>query len=235
MIIYGRNAVAEYLKGGGTVDKLFVAKGVKTAQEIIELARNAGVPVSFCERVVLDRMADGNHQGIVASVSEFVYSEFDTVASKSFIVILDGVQDPHNLGAILRVCECAGVGGVIIGKNRCAQVTDTVIKVACGAAAEVPVARVTNVNDAIRKLKDSGMPVYCLETGGQSIYDSRLTGSLALVVGGEGTGVHELTRKLCDQTLSLPLNGKLNSLNASVAAGIAIYEKVRQDKVIPTK
>ncbi len=146
-----------------------------------------------------------------------------------FIIIADGIEDPHNLGSILRSSECGGVHGVIIGKNRQVAVTDTVIKVAEGAAEYVPVARVTNINDAIRELKNRGVWVYALDMGGADIYKENLSGAIAFVVGAEGKGVSRLTKELCDGVLSLPMRGKINSLNAAVAAAIAIYAKIGKD------
>ncbi len=146
-----------------------------------------------------------------------------------FIIIADGIEDPHNLGSILRSSECGGVHGVIIGKNRQVAVTDTVIKVAEGAAEYVPVARVTNINDAICELKNRGVWVYALDMGGADIYKENLSGAIAFVVGAEGKGVSRLTKELCDGVLSLPMRGKINSLNAAVAAAIAIYAKIGKD------
>ncbi len=175
------------------------------------------------------------HQGCIGYASDFEYSDIDDIfalaASRNeqpFIVIPDGIEDPHNLGSILRSCECGGVHGVIIGKNRQVAVTDTVIKVAEGAAEYVKVARVVNVNDAIREIKERGVWVYALDMGGEDIYKSDLSGAVALVVGAEGKGVSRLTKQLCDGVLSLPLRGKINSLNASVAAALGIYARIAQ-------
>lgn len=145
-------------------------------------------------------------------------------------MVLDGIEDPHNFGSILRSSECGGVHGIIIGKNRQVAVTDTVVKVAEGAAEYVKVARVVNVNDAVRELKNRGVWVYALDMGGTDIYDTDLSGAVALVVGAEGKGVSRLTKQLCDGAVSLPMRGKINSLNASVAAALAIYRKAECDK-----
>ena len=147
-----------------------------------------------------------------------------------FIVILDGVEDPHNLGSVLRVAECAGCHGVIIPARRAASVNETVIKVSAGAAAHVLVAKVTNVNDAIDYLKKQNVWVYCADMDGSPIYSTNLTGAIAFVVGGEGSGVKRLTKEKCDGVVTLPMFGKVNSLNASVAAALAVYEYVRQNK-----
>ena len=173
------------------------------------------------------------HQGCIGYCSDFVYSDIDDIFALAesrnqppFIVVLDGIEDPHNLGSILRSCECGGVHGVIIGKNRQVAVTDTVIKVAEGAAEYVHVARVVNINDAIREIKERGVWVYALDMGGEDIYKANLKGAVALVVGAEGKGVSRLTKQLCDGVLSLPMFGKINSLNASVAAALGIYARI---------
>ena len=204
---------------------------------ILDMAKRAGVPVRFCDRKSLDRAAEGaSHQGCIGYASDFVYSDIDDIFALAesrgeppFVVVLDGIEDPHNLGSILRTCECGGVHGVIIGKNRQVAVTDTVIKVAEGAAEYVPVARVTNVNDAVRELKERRVWVYALDMDGADVYKSDLTGAVALVVGAEGKGVSRLTKQLCDGVISLPMYGKINSLNASVAAAVAIYRKIECD------
>ena len=204
---------------------------------ILDMAKRAGVPVRFCDRKSLDRAAEGaSHQGCIGYASNFVYRDIDDIFALAesrgeppFIVVLDGIEDPHNLGSILRTCECGGVHGVIIGKNRQVAVTDTVIKVAEGAAEYVPVARVTNVNDAVRELKERRVWVYALDMDGADVYKSDLTGAVALVVGAEGKGVSRLTKQLCDGVISLPMCGKINSLNASVAAAVAIYRKIECD------
>lgn len=182
----------------------------------------------------MDRAADGAvHQGCIGYCSDFEYSDIDDIFALAesrgeppFIVILDGIEDPHNFGSILRSAECGGVHGVIIGKNRQVAVTDTVVKVAEGAAEYIPVARVTNINDAVRELKNRGVWVYALDMGGTDIYKENLGGAVAFTVGAEGKGVSRLTKELCDGVLSLPMRGKINSLNAGVAAALAVYAKL---------
>lgn len=205
---------------------------------ILDAARERGVPVKFCERVLLDRAADGaRHQGCIGYAVDFEYSDIDDIFAVAeergqapFAVVLDGIEDPHNFGSILRSCECGGVHGVIIGKNRQVPVNDTVVKVAEGAAEYVDVVRVVNINDAIRELKDRGVWVYALDAAGDDIYSADLKGAVALVVGAEGKGVSRLTKQLCDGVLSLPMRGNINSLNASVAAALGIYRKVECDR-----
>lgn len=236
MKIYGRNAVMEALKSGNAVNRLAVMKGLKTesAQTLIDLAKERGVKINFLDKEAMDfEGGDIKHQGFIADVADYKYSELeDIVASseKPFILILDGIEDPHNLGSILRVAECAGVHGVVIPKHRSAAVNETVIKVSAGAASHVKVARVTNVNDAIEYCKKNGMWVYCAETGGEEIYKTNLTGAIALVIGGEDSGVGSRTKSNCDGVVSIPMFGKVNSLNAAAACSVAVYEKIRQDR-----
>ena len=190
------------------------------------------------QRSALDRAAEGaNHQGIIGYAVDFEYSTLDEVfavaeerGEKPFIVVLDGIEDPHNFGSILRSCECGGVHGVVIGKNRQVPINETVIKVAVGAAEYVKVVRAVNINDALRELKSRGVWTYALDMGGTDIYNEDLTGAVALVVGAEGKGVSRLTRELCDGVLSLPMRGAINSLNASVAAALGIYRKLECDR-----
>ncbi len=239
MKIYGRNAVSEAIRSGQTIDKLVVQEGLRdaNANSIINEAKNAGIKIFFREKTALDRECPprARHQGFVAEVTDFDYSELDDIFAYAeergeppFIVILDGVEDPHNLGSVLRVAECAGVHGVIIPRHRSVSVNDTVVKVSSGAAAYVRVAKVTNINDAIAELKTRGVWVYAADMDGDDLYSTDLKGAIAFVIGGEGKGVKRLTRELCDGVVSIPMFGHVNSLNASVAAAVVIYEKVRQ-------
>lgn len=238
MIIEGKNAVYEALNSNTTIEKLSIEKGnfAKDLNRIIALAREKGIKVSFEKTEMLDKLSpSGRHQGVLATTTEYNYYDLDEVVEESkekgedmLFIILDGVEDPHNLGAVIRVADCAGATAVIVPKHRGVGVTDTVIKVSAGASAHVKVIKVTNVNDAIRYLKDQGVFVFAADMDGESIYRTNLTGNVALVIGGEGSGVHTLTRKLCDGIVSLPLYGKVNSLNASVATGIVVYEALRQ-------
>lgn len=230
----------ERLKNGGGFNRIELLKGgAKDTRvaAVVELAAKAGVPLRFCDRSALDRAADGAvHQGCIGYATDFEYSDIDEIFARAesrgeqpFIVVLDGIEDPHNLGSILRSSECGGVHGVIIGKNRQVPVTDTVIKVAEGATEYVAVARVTNINDAVRELKKRGVWTYALDARGTDIYKTDLSGAAALIVGAEGKGVSRLTAQLCDGVVSLPMRGKINSLNASVAAALGIYRKLECD------
>ena len=234
MKIEGRNAVLELLKTDKTVDKLLMQKGAEgSAGRIFAMAREKGIRVQFADAKALDRESEtGRHQGVIAYVSDYVYADLDVLLEKKekprFVIVCDGVEDVHNLGSILRVAECAGADGVIIPKNKSAQVTGAVVRISEGAANHLPVARVAGVNYAVDELKKAGYWVYGLEADGEDLYACDLTGDIALVVGGEDSGIAALTRKKCDKILSLPLCGQVNSLNASVALGIAAYEAVRQ-------
>ena len=239
MKIYGRNAIEEALKSGATIDRLLVRNGMRDAHgnRIVNEARDRGIRVIFRDAAALDRECPkgANHQGFVAEVTDFKYSDLDDILALAeergeppFIVLLDGVEDPHNLGAIIRVAECAGVHGIVIPKHRSVSVNDTVVKVSSGAAQYMRVAKVTNINDAIKYLQARGVWVFAADMDGSDIYSANLSGAIAFVVGGEGSGVSRLTRELCDGIVALPMRGKVNSLNASVAAGIVIYEKLRR-------
>lgn len=231
MKTYGRNAVLELLKTDKTIEKLLLEKGAQgTLGRIFAQARQKGVRVQFVEKAVLDRECpEKRHQGVIAFTTDFVYSELHDLAGKeeSLIVLCDGIEDVHNLGSILRVSECAGADGVVIPSTKGASVTEAVVRISAGAAEHIKVAKVPSINYAIDELKKLGYWVYALEAQGDSIYDTRLTGKVALVVGGEDSGVKRLTREKSDKVLSLPLCGRVNSLNASVALGIAVYEVVR--------
>lgn len=241
MKIEGRNAVSEAIAAGTTIDRLVIEKGLKdaSANKIIEAAQSRGIKIFFRDREDLDRESvSKRHQGFIADITDYKYCEVSDIlnfaASKNeqpLIFILDGVEDPHNLGSILRVAECSGVHGVIIPRHRAVSVNETVIKVSSGASAHIKVAKVTNINDTISDLKKNNVWVYAADMTGSDLYSAKLTGAIAFVIGGEGEGVKRLTREKCDGCVSIPMLGKVNSLNASVAAGIVVYEYVRQNRV----
>jgi len=235
MLIEGRNAIKEALNSETTIEKILIAKGSddNSLKMIVAIAKKKGVRVDFAERKVLDRLSEtGKHQGVIGYTTEFKYCDLDDILAESkepkLILLLDGIEDPHNLGSIIRVAECHGADGVVIPKMRSASVNETVIRASAGATNHVKVAKVTNLNDAIRRLKDEFIKVVALDMQGVKISDSRLDGDLAIVVGSEGKGVSALTEKLCDEVISIPMFGQVSSLNASVAAGIALYECLRQ-------
>lgn len=230
MKIEGKNCVLEALRSQDTtVNGIMCAKGC--VSDITALAKSLGVKITYVDKSVLDKESvDGRHQGYIADVVDFDYCDLEDViaAESGFVVILDGVCDPHNFGSIIRSCECVGVSGIVIGRNRQVAVTETVARCSAGAVSHVKIAKVTNVNNAIEQLQQNGFWVYALDMDGEEITKTDLSGKVALVVGGEGSGVSALTRKRCDGIVSLPLKGKVNSLNASVACGVALYEVVRQ-------
>lgn len=238
MKIEGRNAVREALLSGTTIEKIMASNSSKDKvfNDIIALAKQNHVKLQFVSNDVLDRdSVTKKHQGLIAIVEEFKYCDVDDILNADkengkdpFILILDGVEDPHNLGSIIRVCECLGVSGVVIPKNRACGINETVIKTSAGATNYVKVAKVTNLNDTIKYLQNNGVWVYACELGGQEISKTNLTGPIAIVMGSEGFGVSALTKKLCDGIFTIDMVGKVNSLNVSVATGIALYESFKQ-------
>lgn len=240
MKIEGRNAVREALVSGTQIAKLVASNSSKDKvfNDIIKLAKQNKVKIQFVANDVLDRESvTKKHQGLIAVVEEYKYCEVDDILASAkergvdpFILILDGVEDPHNLGSIIRVCDCLGVSGVIIPKNRACGVNETVIKTSAGATSYVNIAKVTNLNDTIKYLQNNGVWVYACELGGQDISKANLIGPIAIVMGSEGFGVSALTKKLCDGIVTIDMVGKVNSLNVSVATGIALYECFNQRK-----
>lgn len=236
-IVAGRNAVLELLKSGKDINKLFVERGEKhgSINEIIAKAKDARVVTVEVDKTKLDQMTE-NHQGVVAIVPPFNYCEVEEILQEAqnrmedpFILILDGIEDPHNLGSIIRTAETAGVHGIIIPKRRTAQVNSTVVKVSTGATNYVKIARVNNLNETIKKLKDSGL--WVIGTDGEAktlYYNQDLKGPLAIIIGSEGFGMSKLVKENADILIKIPMKGKITSLNASVSAGIVIYEAVKQ-------
>lgn len=234
----GKNPVRELINSGATIEKISVANGSNDAEvrSIIGLARDKGIKVDFVDKRGLDKVSEtGHHQGIIAFYTEFKYSNLDEVIQNEkakgkdlLFVVLDEVLDPHNLGSVIRVAECAGASAVIIPARRSATVNETVIRTSAGATAYMPVIKVSNLNQTLEELKQKNVWVYAADMDGEPMGKTNLKGDIALVIGGEGTGVHSLTRKICDGIISIPMFGKVNSLNASVSAGIVLYEAVRQ-------
>ena len=238
MKIKGRNAIREALSSGTNIIKLMASNSSrdKVFNELIADAKKLGVKIQFVDNKLLDRECD-NHHGLVAITSDFEYSSVEDILDvarqknePNFILILDGVEDPHNFGSIIRVAECLGVHGIIISKNRACPVTDTVSKVSAGAIQHVKIAKVTNINTEIERLKEQNVWVYACELGGEDLDKANLSGNIAIVMGSEGKGVSALTRKLCDGVVTMEMHGKVNSLNVSVATGIVLYETVRKRK-----
>ncbi len=237
MKIKGRNAVREALRSQANILKIMASSSQdRVLQDILGLARSKGVKVQIVDNRALDKECD-NHQGIVAITSDFEYSTVEDILAVArekgrphFILILDGIEDPHNFGSIIRVAECLGVDGIIIAKNRACPVTDTVAKVSAGAIEHIKIAKVTNINTEIERLKEENIWVYACELGGDDLDNADLTGNIAIVMGSEGKGVSALTRKLCDGVVTMQMYGQVNSLNVSVATGIVLYEAVRKRK-----
>ena len=236
MKLEGRNSVYELLKTDKEIDKVLVQKDLKddASKRLINIIRSKNVKVQLVDKYVIEKESESKRsQGFIAYISEYEYFDLEDILQAcrdkdGFIVLLNEILDPHNLGSIIRVCECAGVDGLIIAKDRSASVNDTVMRISAGALNHLKVARVTNINNTIDKLKENGFWIYGAELGGANIYKSNLTGKLCLVIGGEDSGIKRLTKEKCDGIVSIPMFGKVNSLNASVACGIAVFEALRQ-------
>lgn len=237
-IIDGRNAVLEAFRAGKTIDKLFVLDGCQDGpvRTIIREAKKADTIINFVDKERLDHLSNsGHHQGVVAQAAAYEYAEVEDILKIAeeknedpFIFILDEIEDPHNLGAIIRTANLAGAHGVIIPKRRAVGLTATVAKTSAGAINYTPVAKVTNISKTIEDLKKRGMWFVCADMGGESMYSMNLTGSMGLVIGNEGSGVSRLVKEKCDYVASIPMRGDIDSLNASVATGVLAYEIVRQ-------
>lgn len=237
-MLAGRNAVMEALKGSSRINRLMVADGSSegSIRELIAVAKEKGVPVQFLERSKLDSMAKGiRHQGVLAQVSPVEYVELEDILSKArekqedpFIILLDELEDPHNLGAILRSADAAGAHGVLIPKRRSCPLSATVAKTSAGAVEHVPVARIGNIVQTIKALKEEGLWVAGADMDGKNYYEADLTGPLLLVVGSEGQGIGRLVKEQCDFIVRIPMLGAINSLNASVAGSVLMFEVTKQ-------
>ena len=237
-VLEGRNAVLEAIRAGRTIDRLFVQEGSTDGPvlTILREARKRDIMVQMVKKLRLDQMSvTGHHQGVIAHAAAWEYSTVEQILEKArqkgedpFIVLLDGIEDPHNLGAIIRSANLAGAHGVIIPKRRAASLTATAVRASAGAVSYTPVARVTNIGNTIDELKKEGLWFVCADMDGERMYDLNLKGPIGLVVGGEGDGVSRLVREKCDMTAAIPMKGEIDSLNASVAAGILAWEIVRQ-------
>ena len=231
-ILSGIHPVVEALRAKHSLERLLVAQGAggPRLQEIIDLARRASIPVRFEPRAALDRMAGSSaHQGVVAVGAAQRYADLDAVAACEMLVVLDGVEDPHNLGAIIRTAHAAGAAAVVIPERRAAGITDVVAKAAAGAIEHLPVVRVTNINRALEELKRRGFWIYGLDERGTETYDQvQYASPAAVVLGGEGKGLHEQVRKHCDVLVRIPMAGQISSLNVSVAAGVVLFEWKRR-------
>ena len=236
--IEGRNAVLEAFRSGKTIDKLYILDGCQdgSISNIKREARRQDTIINFVTKERLDQLSStGHHQGVIAQAAAYSYATveemLETAREKGedpFLILLDNIEDPHNLGAIIRTANLAGAHGVIIPKRRAAGLTAVVARASAGALNYTPVAKVTNLTAAIKELKEKGLWFVCADMGGETMYDLKLTGPIGLVIGNEGEGVSRLVREACDFTASIPMKGNIDSLNASVAAGVLAYEIVRQ-------
>lgn len=239
LYVVGRNPVLELLKSKRQIDRIYILKGnlQGSIKKIIAIAKERNILIQEVDKSKLDSMADGNvHQGVAALVTDFEYSTVEDILDRAhslgqdpFLIILDEIEDPHNLGAIIRTAECAGVHGVIIPKRRSARVNQTVYKASAGAVEHMLIAEVTNISNTIEVLKDKGLWIYGADMAGDGYYfRTNLGGPIALVIGNEGKGISRLVKEKCDALVKIPMVGKITSLNASTSAAILIYEVLRQ-------
>lgn len=237
-VIEGRNAVIEAFRAGKTIDKLFVLEHCKegSINTVLREAKKQGTVINYVKRERLDQMSEtGKHQGVIAYIAAYEYGSVEDILKKAedkgeqpFVIILDDIEDPHNLGAIIRTANLAGAHGVIIPKHRASGLTATVVKASAGAINYTPVAKVTNISKTIEELKEKGLWFVCADMDGTTMYDIDLKGPIGLVIGNEGKGVSRLVKEKCDFIAKVPMFGDIDSLNASVAAGVLAYEIVRQ-------
>lgn len=238
LTIEGRNAVTEAFRAGKTIDRLFILDGCQDGpiKTIIREAKKGDTIITFVKKERLDQMSEsGKHQGVIAYAAAYDYAEVDDILNAAkekgeapFVIILDGIEDPHNLGAMIRTANQAGAHGIIIPKRRAVGLTGTVAKVSAGAINYVPVAKVTNLVATIEELKEKGLWFVCADMDGEVMYRQNLTGPIGLIIGGEGEGVSRLVKEKCDFITKIPMQGDIDSLNASVAMGILSFEIVRQ-------
>lgn len=239
MQIEGKNSVLEALYANKKIERIYIQKGInsgKQVNKIFDLAKEKGIRYEIVSKFELDKMSKTrNHQGVIGKVADYDYCLIDDIIAHAdqqhhdaLIVILDGIEDPFNFGNIIRTCECAGVDGIIIPQHRACGVNETVAKVSAGAINHILISRVANINDAINKLKSDGFWVFGTAMDGKEAKTLDLTGKIAIVIGNEGCGMHELTRKYCDDMIAIKMRGKLNSLNAGVATGIVLFQALEQ-------
>ena len=237
-MIEGRNAVQEALRAGKTADRLYIQDGLRDPAigQIVSKVKKQGATVSYVKKQQLDQMSEtGRHQGVILQCSAYEYASMEDIFKNAeekgeppFIFLLDEIEDPHNLGAIIRTANLCGAHGVVIPKHRAVGLTATVVKASAGAINYTPVVKVTNIGKTIDELKERGLWFACADMGGEVMYNCNLTGPIGLVIGNEGSGVSRLVREKCDYIVSVPMKGNIDSLNASVAAGVLAYEIVRQ-------
>ena len=228
MLVYGKNSCEEFLKNDTIIKKVYLDKNFSD-KNIISLIGKRNIRPHFYNKIDLDELADGNHQGIIIDIGEYEYSDLDSIIKENgFIIMLDHLEDTHNFGAIIRTCEAAGVDGIIIPKDRSVKVNSTVMKTSSGAIVNMKICMVTNLNQTIKYLKDKGYWIVASDMNGENYTNIDYKDNICLIIGNEGNGVSDLVKKSSDFIASIPMTGKINSLNASVATGIFIYEVVRQ-------
>ena len=230
MLVFGKNVVEEILKNDKKIHKAYIYKNFNEESIVFELQKRK-VMIEYVDKRKLDELAPGNHQGIIISIPDYQYSDIaDFMVDDSFIVILDHIEDPHNFGAIIRSCEAAKVTGIVIPKDRSTEVNSTVMKVSAGALENVSIAQVTNITSTIKDLQKQGFWVVGTDMEGSPYYDIDFRGKMVLVIGNEGKGMSRLVKESCDFIATIPMKGDINSLNASVATGIVVFEALRQRK-----
>jgi 23S rRNA (guanosine2251-2'-O)-methyltransferase len=229
MLVYGKNVAIELLKKKKKIDKIILQQGFHD-NNIKALLENTKIRIEYADKIKLDQLAEGNHQGIILYIPDYDYQKLTTVFDEDIIVILDHLEDPHNLGAIIRTCEAAGISGIIIPKDRSVSVNSTVMKTSAGTINNVNIVQVTNINQTIKELKDHGFWIVGTDMEGTNYREIDYSSKIVLVIGNEGLGMSRLTREACDFIATIPMYGQVNSLNASVAAGIMIYEVLRSKR-----
>ncbi len=231
MYIYGKNVAIETLRNRQPIKKAYIYRNFQDKNIISELQKR-NIPIKFVDKFELDKLAKGNHQGIILSIPDYEYTPLDELLKKenALLVILDHLEDPHNLGAIIRTCEAAGVDGIILPKNRSVDVNSTVMRTSVGALDYVKIAQVTNLVGTMKELKENGFWIVGTDMDGSDYQEIDYRGKTAIVIGNEGNGMARLVKENCDFIATIPMNGKINSLNASVAAGIIIYEAISKRK-----
>lgn len=231
MYIYGKNVAIETLRNRQPIKKAYIYRNFQDKNIISELQKR-NIPIKFVDKFELDKLAKGNHQGIILSIPDYEYTPLDELLKKenALLVILDHLEDPHNLGAIIRTCEAAGVDGIILPKNRSVDVNSTVMRTSVGALDYVKIAQVTNLVGTMKELKENGFWIVGTDMNGSDYQEIDYRGKTAIVIGNEGNGMARLVKENCDFIATIPMNGKINSLNASVAAGIIIYEAISKRK-----
>lgn len=240
-MIYGRNPVLEAIEAGHEINKALVLEGSrdKNLQKVIDALKNKKIQIQFTDRKQLDKLSSGeNHQGVIVYVAPYKYYEVEALLERAaekeeapFLILLDEITDPHNLGSVIRTANAVGAHGVIIPKRRSAAVNQTVVKTSCGAVEYVPVARVTNMTQTIKKLQEAGVWIVGTDMGAPTYYETNLTGGIGIVIGNEGDGISRLVKESCDLMVSLPMKGEVSSLNAAVAGSVIMYEVLRQRNV----